>query len=154
VKRRKRTVVSQLEKHHTRVRTALQILVPKWHGSEIAEHEETLGHLTACLRLFEPDWAPPPKVGKRPCLPVTPFEHGKLLNMAYDVLREAQEPISSLEIMTALGKSGRVSGFHSRSYTPRRDLTTLLLGQVRVGAIRREGLRPIRWSIIHSPGQG
>jgi hypothetical protein len=165
---RKRPVIARLEHHYGRIRGELQhiqarIVAAGVSGpalaeyldldTEVARYREMLEHLAACLRLEEPDWNPKHITPRPPRAKRSPFDRGKLMNMAYDILREAREPISSSEILDGLWKKDRLTRAQSRDDELRSALTTLLRRQERLGAVRSHEGRPLRWSIIKSPGQ-
>jgi hypothetical protein len=159
---RKRPVISQLESHYSRIRGELGKIASEVVAAGVAgealqarrapvaqQHEDMLTHIEACLRLFEPQWTPDHIQPRRARPPQRPLERGDLLNYAYDVLREASAPMSSGEIVEALGRgAGPLSIAESRSAEMRSALTTLLRGQESHGSVQSHGQRPLRWSII------
>ena len=119
-------------------------------GPQIATLKAALTHIEFCLQLFEPDWRRDRVQPKKPRKPGNPDKWGRLLNMAYDVLRDSlATPLTTVEIIDELWKRGRI---RSRERDESRSrLTTLLRGQERLGAVRSHGVRPLAWSIIRSP---
>jgi hypothetical protein len=111
-----------------------------------------LGHIEACIRLFEESWTRDQVQSLKPRKPIDPDRWGKLLNWAYDILRAAPAPMTSSEILDQLWRIDKVSAIERDDWRSR--LTTLMRGQQKVGAVRSDGRRPLRWSIIKSPGQG
>lgn len=160
----KQHAVSQLERHYRRIRGELaQIeeeivragtsgpVLRDRRAPELVPRNEMLAHIAACIGLFDPDWAPVQAPPIKPRKPSDPDKWGRLLNWAYDVLRPAPEPMTSVEILDALWKTGRVTKKQAQDYRAR--LTTLLRGQERLGAVRSTGARPLHWSIIRAPSR-
>jgi len=163
---RKRPVISQLERHYSRICGELQIIAEEvvaagTAGEALAAAREPeaqrcrdmLTHIEACLHLFEPDWTSGHIQPRRTRVRRSPLEHKELLNRAYDVLREAPRPISSREVLEALGRAGHLTIPESRRPELRSALTTLLRGQESWNAVRSHGQRPLRWSIVRAPAQ-
>ena len=72
------------------------------------------------------------------------------MTMAYDILREVPEPITTSALLEGLWLAGRITRAQSQDPELRTALTNLLRGQERVGAVRSHGRRPLRWSIIRA----
>ena len=163
---RKRPVLARLEHHYKRISGELQRMAADVVGAGVAgnalaarQEPETssrramLTQLEACLRLEDPAWSPKRMTPIPPRIKRNPFDRGMLLSMGYDVLREAAQPISTSEILDGMWKIGRLTRTQSQDDEMRAALTTLLRRQERVGAVRSDGKRPLRWSIIKSPNQ-
>lgn len=153
----------QLERHYSYIKGELQALAGEITaagaaGAALAAYRELdavsrramLVHIEACMALFEPEWSPEQVEPRHRRRARRGLDRGKLLSMAYDVLREAPRPISSSEIVEALGRADRLTRAQTRDPALRSALTTLFRDQEAKRAVRSHGLRPLRWSVVRS----
>lgn len=162
---RKRPVVAQLEHFYTTARGESDRLEERivhvgFSGealrqalaSEIETRRVALEHIAFCLRLCDPSWKPVAGVRRRK--KSSPLANRDLLSRAYDVLRDADRPLTSAEIMErSAHRPQGLSAAAARTPELRSALTTLLRAEERRGAVTSHGKRPLRWKIRLSAGE-
>ena len=155
---RARPAVSILEDHYRRILGEMQELAlnlapspPTSVGPEmpaaIEERRALLNAIGTCSRLIEPHWTRdhlrPKKTRAQSKLP-----YRELLHMSYEVLRPAEEPISTAEIMLELWRRGRLSEELAHDQSLRAALTQSLRLQALKGAVTQSGRpRNSRWIV-------
>jgi hypothetical protein len=65
---------------------------------EVEQLKDDLGHLDAVIKLFKADYQTTSLKPIKPYKPNPDFLRGALLRMAFDILRAAEEPISTREV--------------------------------------------------------
>lgn len=108
-----------------------------------------LAHLEAAIRIFKSDCDPselPPILPRRPNVV---FGHGELARMAYDILRDAPDPMTSREIVAiAMERKGMVEPEERVLRGIVNSLNGCMENRVKAGTVvRHDGLGPRRWSI-------
>ena len=80
---------------------------------------ESLVHVDACLRLLDPASEPESIPNKRPVKRIKLFRQGELGRCILDVLRQASEPVSTADIVTAMLRAGGHGDSARRTVAPR-----------------------------------
>ncbi len=110
--------------------------------------QEALGHLDATLALFDPDGNPNAIRPKRPYRRVNHFGAGHLSRLLLDVIRKAERPPTTQEVIAAVVVQLEYGPDAARGMGGRIRSSLAYLSKVR-GLIRRDGMRAAaRWSIV------
>ncbi len=69
---------------------------------QIRRHQQTLAHIDACIKLWEPDSRPDRIPNRRIYVRNRIFKPGEMPRLALDILRTATEPMTTAEIGAAM----------------------------------------------------
>jgi hypothetical protein len=99
--------------------------------------------LSQTLRMFDPDADSHPVKPKRPYRRVLPFGGGKLSLLVLDALRASRRPMTTLDVIAALGDhANAIPGVERRVRT-----TLNYLARARGTVIKEGRLEATRWSL-------
>ncbi len=108
--------------------------------SRLRHLRESLAHVDATLRMFDPDADPSNIRAKRPFKRVKLFGAGKLNRMILGALRKAERPLSTLEVVDAVVADMGFGPDAAKGMKNRVRANLLYLAKVR-GAVVKDGER-------------
>jgi hypothetical protein len=122
-------------------------------AAEIVSHErqlrhcrESLVHVDATLRLLDPSADPDSIPNKRLPKRIKLFRQGELGRLILDVLRQASEPVSTRDVVTAMLRAGGHGESARRTVAPRvRGNLAYLHSRRKV--TKHDDAGAVRWSI-------
>ena len=107
---------------------------------------ESLVHVDATLRLLDPSAEPGSIPTKRPIKNIKLFRQGELGRTILDVLRQASEPVSTADVVTAMLRAGGHGESARRTMAPRvRGNLAYLHSRRKVTKHQSSGV--VRWTI-------
>jgi hypothetical protein len=113
---------------------------------QLRHARESLVHVDATLRLLDPQAEPESIPTKRPSKRIKLFRQGELGRCILDVLRQASEPISTYDVVTAMLRAGGHWEGARRTVAPRvRGNLAYLHSRRKV--TKHDDAGAVRWSI-------
>ena len=107
---------------------------------------ESLVHVDATLRLLDPSVSPESIPNKRPPKRIKLFRQGELGRLILDVLRQASEPVSTYDVVTAMLRAGGHGESARRAMAPRvRGNLAYLHNRRKV--IKHEDAGVVQWTL-------
>jgi hypothetical protein len=109
---------------------------------------DDLSHIDAAIRVFQSDYdlsaiRPKQQYKRNPAL-----KKGEMVRGAYDVLREAGEPLTALEIVTRVLAARGIEPSKAELQNARNSVGTCLRKKQREGTVAADGDHPKRWRLV------